>query len=149
MQSEVTTLQPDGASPTLPSPVQRESPTLPLSLEDESPTMPSVPHDTTQATSPSLSAPEFTAEAGVIPDTDGMAPIDFFRLMFDDSVFDLILTETERYASQYLERESEYLDNHPKARAHDWRKSQLTTKELEAFIGLLIAMGLCGFPTQR
>lgn len=69
--------------------------------------------------------------------------------MFDDQVFDLILTETNRYAVQYLEREKEFLESHPKARAHDWRKTVLTHKEIEAFISLVIAMGLCGFPTLR
>ena len=36
-----------------------------------------------------------------------MVPVEFFRLMFSDRVFDLIHTETRRYASQYLERERE------------------------------------------
>ena len=85
----------------------------------------------------------------MIPDTDGMAPVDFFRLMFDGDVLNLIFTETNRYASQYLEREREHLESHPKARAHDWKKKELTIKEIEAFLALLIAMGLCGFPTLR
>ena len=133
-----------GASPT-PSALA-ETDVLPA--QSESPTPPNH-HDTAQHTSTSSSPPSFTAEAGVIPDTESMAPVDFFRLMFDDRVFNIILTETERYASQYLEREREYLESHPKARAHDWRKTDLTLKEVEAFVAVLIAMGLCGFPTQR
>ena len=88
-------------------------------------------------------------KAGVIPDTKGMVPVEFFRLLFVARVFDLIHTETKRYASQYLEREREFLQNHSKARVHDWGKSELTIKEIEAFIAILIAMGICGFPTLR
>ena len=80
---------------------------------------------------------------------EGKAPVDFFRLMFDDRVMNLILMETNRYASQYLEREKEHLQSHPKARAHEWCKNVLTQNEVEAFIALLIAMGMCGFPTLR
>ena len=97
-------------------------------------------HTTTQPSIATLSsgvvdpsAPIFTADPGVIPNTDGMAPIDFFRLMFDDRVLNLVFTETSRYASQYLEREKEHLESHPKARAHDWRKTELTIKEIEFF----------------
>ena len=88
------------------------------------------PHTTHQHTtqpsnatlSSGLCSPVFTAHPGVIPDTDGMAPVDFFRLMFDGDVLNLIFTETNRYASQYLQREREHLESHPKARAHDWKK---------------------------
>ncbi len=79
----------------------------------------------------------------------GKEPIDFFRLLFDDRVLDVIFTETTRYAEQYLEREREYLQQHPHARAHDWRRAPLTCKELEVFLALLLAMGVCGFPTLR
>ena len=86
---------------------------------------------------------------GVIPGMSESSPIDFFRLFFSDRVLDLIYTETTRYASQYLEREREHLAKHPQARAHDWRKTPLTRKEVEVFLVLLIGMGLCGFPTLR
>lgn len=77
------------------------------------------------------------------------APVDYFRLFFDDRVMDLILQETTRYSEQYLEREREYLDTHPHARAHEWRRQPLTLKEVDTFVALLIGMGLCGFPTLR
>ena len=97
----------------------------------------------------SFSPPAFTANPGVIPNMAGKAPVDFFRLIFDESVVDLITTETSRYARQYMEREREHLETHPHARAHEWRKTELTPKEIEAFLALLIAMGICGFPTLR
>ena len=91
----------------------------------------------------------FTGNPGIVPNMTGKAPIDFFRLMSDDRVLDVILTETRRYATQYLEREKEYLEQHPKARAHDWLRAPLTQKELEVFLALILAMGVCGFPTMR
>lgn len=80
---------------------------------------------------------------------EGKGPIDFFRLAFDDRVLDHLFTETVRYANQYLERERAHLESHPNARAHDLKKNPLTYKEMEVFIAIIIAMGLCGFPTLR
>ena len=77
------------------------------------------------------------------------APIDFFRLFFSGRVLDLIHSETRRYADQDLEREREYLQEHPRARAHEWRRAPLLLKEVEVFLALIIAMGICGFPTLR
>ena len=91
----------------------------------------------------------FSGTPGVVPDMAGKLPIDFFHLMFDDRVLDLLLTETTRYADQYLEREKEHLDQHPQARAHDWQRAPLSLKELEVFLALLLAMGVCGFPIMR
>ena len=65
----------------------------------ESPTPPTGNDNTKQFIS---GPPVFITEAGVIPDTEGMVPVEFFRLMFSDRVFDPIHTENRRYASQYL-----------------------------------------------
>ena len=76
-------------------------------------------------------------------------PVDFFHLLFDGQVLDLIHKETMRYADQYLEREREFLQEHPKARAHEWRRYPLTSKDVDVFLALIIAMGICSFPTLR
>ena len=96
-----------------------------------------------------LQPPVFTATPGVVPDMEDKEPIDFFHLFFDQRVLDLIHRETTRYTNQYLEREKEHLDTHPRARAHEWYKAPLTLKEVEVFLALIIAMGICGFPTLR
>ena len=96
-----------------------------------------------------LQPPIFTATPGVVPDMSNQEPMDFFKLFFNDRVLDLIFTETNRYAEQYMEKERDYLSQHPQARAHDWSKTPLTIKEIEVFLALLIAMGVCGFPTIR
>ena len=77
------------------------------------------------------------------------APIDFFRLFFGGQVLSLIHTETQRYTEQYLQREKEHLEKHPKARAHDWKRAPLLLKEIEVFLAIIIAIGICGFPTLR
>ena len=46
-------------------------------------------------------------------------PVDFFHLFFDGHILDLIHRETVQYIEEYLERDDEYLQAHPKARAHD------------------------------
>ena len=91
----------------------------------------------------------FTATPGVVSGMEDKAPIDFFRMFFDGEVLDLIHSETSRYVDQYLEREREHLQQHPKARAHEWRRAPLLLKEVEVFLALIIAMGICGFPTLR
>ena len=96
-----------------------------------------------------LQPPVFTGTPGVVPDMTDKEPIEFFRLFFDQRVMDLIHSETTRYTDQYLEREKEHLDTHPRARAHEWCKAPLTLKEVEVFLALIIAMGICGFPTLR
>ena len=91
----------------------------------------------------------FTAAPGVASGMENSAPIDFFRLFFTGRVLSLIYDETRRYADQYLEREREHLAQHPRARAHEWRRAPLTLKEVEVFLSIIIAMGVCGFPTLR
>jgi hypothetical protein len=77
------------------------------------------------------------------------SPIDFFRLFFSAQVLHLIHSETQRYTEQYLEREREHLQQHPRARAHEWRRAPLLLKDIEVFLAIVIAMGICGFPTLR
>ena len=96
-----------------------------------------------------LQLPLFTATPGVVSGMEEKSPIDFFRLFFDGRVLGLIHSESVRYAEQYMERESEHLQQHPKARAHEWRRAPLLLKEIEVFLAIIIAMGVCGFPTLR
>jgi hypothetical protein len=60
-----------------------------------------------------------------------------------------ILSETQHYTEQYLERERDYLQQHPSAMAHEWRRAPLLLKEIEVFLAIMIAMGICGLPTLR
>ena len=97
----------------------------------------------------STSVPSLSVQPGVVPNMDGKSPVDFFRLLFDERVFNLIYEETTRYATQYLEKNKEYLESHPHARAHEWTKHPLKPKEIDAFFALVIGMGICGYPSIR
>ena len=93
--------------------------------------------------------PTFTGTPGMVVNMEDKDPVDYFHLFFDERVLDLIHKETVRYTDQYLERESEFLEEHPKARAHEWRRYPLTLKDVDVFLAIIIAMGICGFPTLR
>ena len=96
-----------------------------------------------------LQAPLFSATPGVVGGMENKSPTDFFRLFFSEDVIKLLHTETVRYTEQYMDREKEHLQEHPQARAHEWRRAPLLLKELEVFLALIMAMGICGFPTLR
>ena len=75
---------------------------------------------------------------------DGLAekkPIDFFHKMFPDVLYENIAKETNRYASEVIE--SKVLG--PKSRFLKW--TETNAQEIQAFLGLRIAMGLCTKPT--
>ena len=80
-----------------------------------------------------LQPPKFTGSPGVIVGMEEKSPVDFFQLFFSSQILQLIHTETRRYAQQYLERERErereHLEQHPKARAHEWTRIPFTLKE--------------------
>ena len=63
-------------------------------------------------------------------------PYVYFKLIFDDTFIDMIVTETNRYASQYLA--NTVLS--PRARAKRWKP--FTRKEMEVFLGLVLLTGL-------
>ena len=60
-------------------------------------------------------------------------PLDFFMLLFDDSIFDLVVAETNLYASQ----------NHPGDR-YKWYDTH--AKEMKLFVGMIIAMEIHQVP---
>ena len=66
-----------------------------------------------------LQPPAFTGVPGIVVNMEDKDPIDFFHLFLDRWVLDLLHKETMRYTDQYLEREREFLQKHPKARAHE------------------------------
>lgn len=67
-------------------------------------------------------------------------PYEIFKLFLTDEMLELMVIETNRYAAQC--KASTTL---PKARIHQWRDTNL--EEMECFIGILIWMGLCQYPS--
>ena len=68
--------------------------------------------------------------------SDVDCPYEYFKLIFDDTFMDRIVTETNRYASQYLA--DAVLS--PRARAKSWKP--VTAEEVEVFLGLVLLTGL-------
>ena len=68
--------------------------------------------------------------------------LDYLRLYFTDTVINLIVTETYRYAQQYLEREGQNLRKH--SILQHWVPTNYD--EMCALLGLLMLMGIVHKP---
>jgi hypothetical protein len=64
--------------------------------------------------------------------------LDYFRLYLTDDITDLIVTETNRYADQYLQDNIDNLKPHSSARS--WKPTD--SEEIITFLGLLLLMGI-------
>ena len=76
-------------------------------------------------------------------------PLAFFNLYFTSAVKDLIHMETVRYAEQELASMETYLDDHPNARGHDWRRNPMKREEVDPLLAIIITMGVVGYPSVR
>ena len=92
-----------------------------------------------------MQLPFFTGTPGVLQGMEEKSPLEFFRLLFNDGVMDVLFSETRRYIQQYLDREQDYTYAHPQARAHEWHRTPLLRKELDIFLALVIGMGVAAF----
>ena len=48
-----------------------------------------------------------------------------------------------------MESIKDNIDHHPTARVHDWVKQPMVLKEADALLGIIIAIGLVGYPTLQ
>ena len=87
---------------------------------------------------------DYNERRGILVDTSNFAPVDFFYLFMPDAAFELIYTEINRYALQYLDDPA---DLPPSSRYLSW--SDTSKAEIKAFVALQIAMGLCQKPSIR
>lgn len=69
-------------------------------------------------------------------------PIDIFKLFLTDDIILHMVNETNRYAEQRLLK-----NTMPKSRIKKWIPTDKL--EMEKFLGILLWMGLCRFPTLR
>lgn len=67
-------------------------------------------------------------------------PIDFYELFINEDIISMMVSETNRYAYQCKAKESA-----PKARIHRWQDTDIP--EMKKFIGILLWMGLCQYPS--
>eukprot|EP00731_Ephydatia_muelleri_P022408 Em0014g999a len=79
----------------------------------------------------------------------GKEPVEFFELFFDEETKSFIHRETCEHADRYFTDNEEYLVQHPRARAHDWKKNPMSLKEIDVLLALVTAMGVVGMPTLR
>ncbi|XP_017478567.1 PREDICTED: piggyBac transposable element-derived protein 4-like [Rhagoletis zephyria] len=68
--------------------------------------------------------------------------VDFFRLFVNNDILDLIVLETNRYASQCVQK-----DSLPHSRIQKWTPTD--RDEIEKLLGIIIWMGLCPFPSMQ
>lgn len=86
--------------------------------------------------------PAFRRRRGVLIDTDTFQPVDFFRLYFPDEAVQLIVDETNRYATQYLDA---HVDLPPFSRLRKWENT--TVEEISAMLAIQISFGICAKPS--
>ena len=89
--------------------------------------------------------PAFSESTGVRVDTTGFTPIDYFKLLWSDQLTEDILYQSNLYGNEYLQNK-DYLQIHPRARAHIFRKKNITLHEMNNFIAIIISMGVINFP---
>ena len=84
----------------------------------------------------------FAETEGIIPRIGDRATcLDFLNLYFTDEVWDLLVTETNRFADQFFQT------NPPSTYTAGW--VAVTVDEMKAFIGLVMLMGVVHKPTIR
>jgi hypothetical protein len=71
------------------------------------------------------------------PKVQTSIPIEVFKRFFTENISFVIINETNRHARQVTQ---EWNEKHPTSKQREW--SDLTSTELDAFIGILLAMGV-------
>lgn len=84
----------------------------------------------------------FNREGGCLVDIpDHYTAGDYFQLFFNDEMWGLLVTETNRYADQEMTR------NPPPPRAPRWSPVDVPT--MKCFMGLCISMGVLKLPSKK
>ena len=73
-----------------------------------------------------------------VQDLSDADPVTFLQLFLDDAVFDMLATETNRYADQFLLAKGD--DLRRRSRFHKWEP--VTRADMKAFLALHMTMGL-------
>lgn len=94
----------------------------------------------------STGLPTFTESTGVTVDTINFTPVDYFKLLWTDTLTEEILKQSNFYGQQHLQENNDYLESHPKSRAHIFRRKNFTLCEMFNFLAIVIAMGITNLP---
>ncbi|XP_039621622.1 activating transcription factor 7-interacting protein 1 isoform X1 [Polypterus senegalus] len=81
--------------------------------------------------------PDFKKTHGVLVDTTNYEPVDYFKLFFPESVFELMSMETNRYAERFFNSPCKLS---PHSRFSKWKPT--TKEEMKGYVALQIEMGL-------
>ena len=86
----------------------------------------------------------FSGSSGLkVPTTDFDDPVNIFNHFFDDELIEYIVTETNRYADNFLETN----ELTPSARAQNWKETN--GREMRLFLAILIYMGIVQKPVEE
>lgn len=91
----------------------------------------------------------FTGNPGLKVQMTATAPIDFFHLFITEDIKNNIYEESTKYASQYLEDNAQYLEQHKHARANDLKKRPMERSEVNIMLAIILTMGIIGYPSIR
>ena len=70
-------------------------------------------------------------------------PVDYYRLILSARVIDILVTETNQYADQWILQNADYLQRFRHSRVHRWiKEGHTSSEEIEAYISVIINMGL-------
>ena len=85
---------------------------------------------------------KFTGTPGLKIQMNSMQPIDFFKLFLTDDLINLMVTETNRYADQEINK---HLPLRRSSRLNPWKS--VDHQEMCQFLGILLHMGCVKLPT--
>ena len=77
-------------------------------------------------------------QRGALVDIGEYNPVDYFNLCFPNEVYELMATQTTRYAEQFR---ADNTDRGQLARFNAWEETNIS--EMKAYVSLQIAMELC------
>ena len=86
------------------------------------------------------SIPEFIQCSAVM---EGTEPLDFFYELFPEDLIEYIVLESNRYGQQYMDSHASYLKDHPRARAHQFKRKMFAPHDIRKVLGLIILHGDC------
>ena len=87
--------------------------------------------------------PEYSHSAGCNHPCQNATPLDFFKMLLTDDILDMIVTQTNLYASEFISTHSLT----PQSRVHGSSREPFTPDEMRKFLALIIVMGLVNLPT--
>ena len=73
---------------------------------------------------------DLVRQPGPTRDLGSKTPAEVYQELLTPEIADHILVETNRYADQYVDSHSNYLEVHPRARAHDFIRSPFSLVEI-------------------